>query len=176
MNKNIIDYTFTIIGNKLNPTFYKLGITPNFITLLSFGFGLLASFLFYKDYRTVAGLFYIINYFFDCADGNYARKYKMVSKFGDLLDHVTDIVVFTIILLIMYNKNSVLFINLIPAIAVLILFTVIDIGCKEKHKCNSETLNFTKVYCVNNTLNSLSSYFNIGFINILIMLVILFYN
>ena len=34
MNKNIKDYTFTIICNKLNPTFYKLGITPNFITLL----------------------------------------------------------------------------------------------------------------------------------------------
>lgn len=177
MNTNIVDYVFTKIGDKLNPTFYKLGFTPNFITLCSFGFGLLSSFFFYKDYRTIAGMLFILNYFFDCLDGNYARKYKMVSKFGDLLDHITDMIVFTIILFIMYKKNSELFIYLIPIFAFISFMTIIDIGCREKViNNNSSILNFTKVYCVNNTLNSISSYLSCGFMNILIMLIILFYN
>ena len=133
--------------------------------------------LFYKDYRTLAGLFYIINYFFDCVDGNYARKYNLVSKIGDLLDHLTDIIVSIIILCIMYKKNSKLFIYFIPLITIMVLFTLIDLGCREKHsKFKSPTLNFTKAYCVNETVEEIASNLNLGFINILIMLTIFFYN
>ena len=34
----------------------------------------------------------ILSCFFDNLDGHHARKYKLVSKFGDMLDHIGDIV------------------------------------------------------------------------------------
>ena len=32
---------------------------------------------------------YIIQYFFDTMDGNFARKYNQTSDFGDKLDHIS---------------------------------------------------------------------------------------
>ena len=35
-----------------------------------------------------------MSYFFDCADGLYARTYNMTTQFGDIYDHSTDVIVF----------------------------------------------------------------------------------
>jgi phosphatidylglycerophosphate synthase len=83
------------------PYFYKLGITPNFITTLSLFFGLLTCYLYYKQYYILSGLSYIISYFFDVMDGYYARLYNMKSKFGSYYDVISDITV-DIILFILF--------------------------------------------------------------------------
>ena len=43
-----------------------------------------------KDRRNLAAGLWVVSYLFDCADGNYARRYYSVTKLGDLLDHVGD--------------------------------------------------------------------------------------
>ena len=32
-----------------------------------------------------------VGYFFDCMDGHFARKYNMVTEFGDMYDYITDL-------------------------------------------------------------------------------------
>ena len=88
------------------PYFYKLGITPNFITSLSLFFGLLTCYLYYKQYYILSGLSYIISYFFDVMDGYYARLYDMKSKFGSYYDIISDISILIILfILLVVNKN-----------------------------------------------------------------------
>jgi phosphatidylglycerophosphate synthase len=72
----------------------KMNYTPNHLTTCSFFFqGLGVAFLAY-DYRWNYTLFYLIGYYFDNVDGPMARKYDMVTEFGDWYDHVTDITCF----------------------------------------------------------------------------------
>ena len=66
--------------------------TPNMITTYSFVSALAAMWALWKGHiGWFAGL-WALQYFWDCVDGHYARKYNMSSKFGDLYDHVTDLV------------------------------------------------------------------------------------
>ena len=39
----------------------------------------------------------MLGYYFDCIDGPMARKYNMVTVFGDYYDHGTDIICFTLV-------------------------------------------------------------------------------
>ena len=83
---------------------YIMNIHPNHITTLSFLSGLLSCFLFYKNYYLSSGIVYFISYIFDSIDGRYARKYNMVTNFGDHYDHSTDIIVWIILFIIMISK------------------------------------------------------------------------
>jgi len=48
---------------------------------------------------------YFIGYYFDCADGNYARTYNMQTKYGDYYDHIADIFKTLVFVYILYNSN-----------------------------------------------------------------------
>ena len=54
-----------------------------------------------------AALFHFFSFVFDCTDGQYARKYNMVSKFGDYYDHVTDILGFIGLLTVAYSRYNI---------------------------------------------------------------------
>ena len=114
----------------------------------------------------LAAIFFFISYFFDCADGNYARKYDMVTNFGDYYDHGVDafkaIVIYAMLFYILYvNKQVVIIILLI----LLIALQFVQLGCQEKYveKINpailSESLSSLKQLCpdqshnLQNTLN-----------------------
>lgn len=181
MTKKLIDDEFYILANKLNPYFYNLGFTPNMLTALSFIFTLLSMTMFYKDYRILAMIFYLVNFYFDCADGIFARTYKMESDYGDFLDHFTDLIGMLLLILILYIKNKNLLIKLIP-IAILLIFIIAnDHGCSkiEKEKNNikvlkSKTIDFTKHLCL--IKNPIFIYlFNNATVIIFICLVLLFY-
>ena len=181
MNKNLIDNQISQLTQILNPYFYNLGFTPNMLTGLSFLFMLLSVLMFYKDYRILAVLFYIINYYFDCADGNMARKYNMVSKFGDFFDHITDITGVIIILIVLYLKNKKTFVKLIPLGIILSLIILNDLGYDEiqKQKNNeyksNHTISFIRHFCFINSPNFVYV-FNNGFVIICVCIVLYLYN
>ena len=76
---------------------YKNNLTPNFFTTVSFSFQL-SSIYFLKNYNPILFSFlYMLGYYFDCIDGPMARKYNMVTVFGDYYDHGTDIICFTLV-------------------------------------------------------------------------------
>ncbi len=89
-----------------NPIYYRLGFTPNMITTVSFIFGLISAYLLYKQKYILSALVYAISYYYDCMDGSLARQYKMISKFGDLYDHLTDTIVIVAILWILITNTE----------------------------------------------------------------------
>lgn len=71
---------------------YKLGITPNVVTITSTIATLASAYFYYKGKLCITFLLYFIGYLFDCLDGRLARKYNQSSTFGMLLDSVSDMV------------------------------------------------------------------------------------
>jgi hypothetical protein len=107
--------------------------TPNMLTSLSFGFGLLACYLVYTYKFVFGAVSYSLSYFFDCADGYVARKYNMVSSFGDVYDHITDITVWFLLFYILYSLNPLLFLQFVPAILLLFYLMSIHFSFQEKY-------------------------------------------
>lgn len=114
--------------------------TPNMLTSLSFLFGLLSCYLVYM-YRFVLGaMSYSLSYFFDCADGYVARKYNMVSVFGDIYDHTTDIIVELILFCVLYLLNPGLFVQFVPAIILLFYLMRLHFSFQEKYTSAPKSL------------------------------------
>ncbi len=114
----------------------KLNLTPNGITTISLILGLSTSYFAYNDKYILAALTWILSYYFDCADGKMARKFKMTSKFGDLYDHSSDILKHIILFYILYKKlnketKSIKYI-IIALIVIIGILTAAQIGCQEK--------------------------------------------
>lgn len=102
---NPVDNIILNIVEKLNPIFNQLGFSPNGITTLSLLMGILFLYNYNKNNYLLAGSFFGASYFFDCMDGNYARTYKMESKFGDIYDHVKDILVVLVFFYLFIKKK-----------------------------------------------------------------------
>lgn len=111
----------------------KKNYTPNHLTTCSFIFqGLSVIFLCY-DFRNIFTIFYLIGYYFDNIDGPMARKYNMVTEFGDWYDHVTDIVCFSstnYILVFQYNLLSYSLLCMFYLAQLMGMFMYI--GCQEQ--------------------------------------------
>ena len=91
----------------ISSDFYRdMGLTPNMLTTVSLFFGALSCYLLYHGYNLLAMITWFIAYYYDCADGFFARKYNMVTKLGDLYDHVSDVSKVIGIFLIMYYINK----------------------------------------------------------------------
>ena len=101
----IDSFIFNIVDKHLH-IFYELGMTPNTLTTISIVFGFLAAYQILEGRLWLAAIFWIIAYYFDCADGKFARKYNMVSKFGDLYDHLGDLVKVIVIFLALFYTNK----------------------------------------------------------------------
>lgn len=117
--------------------FKKHNFTANHLTLLSFVFGMLSCYLYFLDYKIYAGLCHMISYYFDTIDGPYARKYKITSDIGDILDHTNDIVRHTLIFYLIYKKEPEKIKNNYVLIMLFIL-TMVQLGCQEKYKGDKE--------------------------------------
>tara|TARA_Y100000389_G_scaffold107615_1_gene104615 strand:- start:7 stop:588 length:582 start_codon:yes stop_codon:yes gene_type:complete len=156
--ENPIDNYLYDVAEALHPYFYKLNFTPNGITTLSLITGIASIYYMYNKKFIQFAILYFISYFFDCADGSYARKYKMVSKFGDLYDHFKDWSVSLIGLWVLFSKYKLgKNLKLIIPIAIMIPLLIVHIGCQEKMygKNESETLEISKRFCPANTKNEL---------------------
>ena len=149
----------------ITPTFKKLNFTPNFITLLSLVFSVIGIYLFYKQtLLPLAAFLLLVGYLCDCWDGYFARKYNMVSRFGDYFDHGSDIIKYILYIVVLFKlkRNNNHFIKYMIAIGVLSLLLLIQLGCEEKiyNKSNeSETLKLTKLLCPDKKMIHLTKYF-----------------
>ena len=158
--------------------FYELNATPNMITTLSIPFGLLGLYFFYRNNYWSIPIFYMY-LLLDYADGYYARKHDMVTKFGDWYDHIRDsILIILLIIVIMYKvksskKYKVLFYSLC-----FILFTfgsliVIYFACNEKKLSNNDSVSCIFRCCIKDDLFVKSDIVCLG--NFLIVLAIIMY-
>lgn len=129
--------------------FYKnLGLTPNGLTTISLVLSLLSIYNLYYDNYFLAGLLFFIGYYFDCADGKMARKYKMYSKFGDLYDHYSDLAKLFILFYIFYKKSPEKFKKILVISIILFTLTMFFVNCQEKiYNKNKESsfLNFFNI-------------------------------
>jgi len=86
-----VDWHIIRFCSDVAPFFHSTGHTANLIT---FEGALSAAYSLYllKEYRVAEfAAFYALSYVLDCLDGHFARRYKMVSKFGEYFDHVKDL-------------------------------------------------------------------------------------
>jgi phosphatidylglycerophosphate synthase len=170
--------------------FYKkLGFTPNMLTTLALFFGILASYFLYNNYFILAALSWFISYYYDCFDGKFARKYKMISKFGDYYDHASDIIKTILLLYVLYlkikpkyTKNKGIIIFIIIIFIILNILTFAHFGCQEKilkenkNQFESDTLKITENFIFTDCYEQMkiSKYFSCGTNIIFIIIVILF--
>jgi len=115
-----------------------MNFNPNDITTLSLIFGVISVISLYKGLVIPAIVAMLLSYFMDCIDGYYARKYNMVTEFGDLYDHIKDVLVFVAYIFVLFKRNKN---KLTPkqwgyAIGVLLFFLVMSVlyfACQEKY-------------------------------------------
>ena len=150
--ENPFDVANIWLMDKLCPSFKSIGLTANDITTLSLVFGLLSLFFLWKYNVAGFAVTYYISYMFDCMDGHYARKYNLVSKFGDYYDHIKDVLVviglFTI-LIIRYK---------VPLkVSIFTLLMISHLGCQEKLYPHDESpaLSKSKLLCPGNAKNNI---------------------
>ena len=148
-------YIFKFIDMHLH-IFYTLGFTPNMVTTLSIVFGFLAAYQIMQNRLWLAAIFWLISYYLDCVDGKLARKYNMVSKFGDMYDHIGDLLKFIAVLVALFISNKErpkvkqwLYVTII---LLLVLLQAIHLGHQESvynKKDESPYLNTVRLLFVN---------------------------
>jgi hypothetical protein len=121
-NFNVFIYS---IVKKIVPTFYDLGLTPNFITTISLYF-CYWSYIYLVQKNKLCILYYFIYTILDFADGYMARMYKMETEIGDLYDHLRDIIFHTFVFNKIFPNKKLVFIFIISLILSLNCF-----GCQE---------------------------------------------
>ena len=127
-----IDNFIYVLVEKVAPTFYSLGFTPNMITTLGNITTLFSAYALYNKFFTLSAFLFIISYIFDCLDGYVARKYNLVSQFGDLYDHISDGLKLTLICYLLYKMNPTLFIATLPLIIILLVLMSSFLAYQEK--------------------------------------------
>lgn len=156
-------------------------LTPNEITTISLFFELLSiKFFIDKKYKLSAVLF-LIAYFYDCVDGYHARRLNMVTKFGDLYDHITDAITIISMSYLIFtklsgNKRIYMAVFLIS----LGIMLSIHVGCQEKlynkiiGKTDDTTLTIFKNVCVYEPeeMMQYTKYFGCGTFFVVISLII----
>lgn len=178
---NPIDNLFVDIGDYLMPFFKKTGHTPNMLTTYSFIFGLASVYFLYKDDIFNFGLCFIVGYMFDCWDGYMARTYNMVSPFGDLYDHISDITVGFSLAYVAYNKyKHKLTIPLVIVIGVMTYLMQKHVGCYQKfyiesNKKEKETIDFVADMCSNKNDIVWTRFFGPGTYNTIFIVGLMYY-
>jgi len=151
--ENPVDNLFVNVFNLFDDYLYKLNVTPNILTLISLIVSLIGVYCIYNKKYKIGAILLLIGYFFDCCDGNFARKYNMVTKNGDYFDHISDVSKMIILYLVILNSklktnNKILF--YIVNVIFILLFNI-HMGCQEciynKDSTKSSTLDFTKKLC-----------------------------
>ena len=165
------------------PLYYKLGLTPNMITMLSFAFALAGLYVFYYNEQTLLGACLLfLGYYWDCCDVYMARKYDMVTKYGDVLDHVTDWLTMALLLYVFWlkKKNRRHFYRMLCIIFVLGALCAVHIGCQEKIYEKSETespsLVFLTNLCPNPFMIRFTRFFGTGTAQLMLCMMVVYYN
>ena len=164
--ENPLDAFLIKINQLLNPLWYSLNFTPNTLTTISLLLGCLGIYFVYQKKYILGALIYMLAYFFDCADGNYARTYNMQTKFGDYYDHICDLFKVVLLFYYIYNtkeisrRNKIVFLIMFGLIGIM---NGIHMGCQQKiYDEKQSVLNLFKKFCYNTKIISITRYFGIG--------------
>lgn len=132
---------FRPIAEKILPFFKKINFTASNITTISVIFSLLSLILYHCHHFLFSALFYLTYYILDCADGQFARKYKMTSYFGEVYDWNKDHII-TLCFLLYFIFN----LDFLSALIILLLTPImtLHISILESVKSynNFKTFNF----------------------------------
>jgi phosphatidylglycerophosphate synthase len=144
----------------VSETLYKYKITPNIITIIGFIFAIfgLIGLYHYKIYHFM--IFNVLAYYCDCLDGFMARKYKQTTKFGDYLDHITDILQVLGIIYVLFTRYKLIkFPKLIGVSMIMAILLFIVQGCQEQlmdQLNNSIVLSSFKTMCKKSMKNHIN--------------------
>lgn len=148
-----IDNIMIKISEFAGPYFKKMNYTPNGLTTISLIFALAALYHLYIREGYYFAAYFVLSYLFDCMDGNYARRYGMVSDNGDMYDHYKDFSVIGLMIIIIYARYNVIEypVALLVLVCIFIL-AMITLGCHEnitidEHK--SDTLKIFRMMAPN---------------------------
>jgi phosphatidylglycerophosphate synthase len=108
--------------------YYNLGFTPNMVTTFSIIFGFFAAHQILNGNFEISAILMLIAYYLDCVDGKLARKYNMITKFGDLYDHLGDMLKYTVIICALFESNKRKTTNK-QRVYMLIIFILILVQC-----------------------------------------------
>lgn len=143
---------------KISPLFYKLGFTPDIISILAFITGMLAVWLLIKQrcmvWTSIALI--IISYVLNCLDWQFARKYNMASTFGDYLDYAFDAIKLVALLVALYYVNPKLFRQTLP---ITITLLILLLG---HASCHDDALPLFKNVCPGPDATHYTQFFGIG--------------
>jgi len=177
--ENPVDNILIYINERLNPLYKALYFTPNTLTTLSLIITLVGLYLYTQNYLILGSLLYFLGYYFDCADGNYARTYKMQSNFGDYYDHISDGIKFLVLLYVIYKTNvkydTKLFVYLI--LTIFLILIQVHLGCQEKiyNKTNeSKSINMLKRLCSNTDHIKYIRFFGCGTLSVITVLILIY--
>lgn len=161
---NPIDNKLNYLSTKLNPFFYKLGFTPNMLTTLSLVITFVGIYLLHHKNYVISSICIFIGYYFDCADGNFARTYEMTSKFGDYYDHISDHIKIIVLFIVIYKLSIPFKQKLFFYIIILFLIggMVVHFGCQQKIVDNRSILDITKCFCKSKELIIYTRFFGSG--------------
>ncbi len=161
--------------------YYELGFTPNIVTSFSLICGCLSAYLITKNKFTESGLLYLLSYYFDCVDGKLARKYNMVTKFGDYYDHFSDIIKVILIVFALYKNDSIKMKKYILIIILLFILAMYQMGCQQtlypEDTSESPSLDIFKSTiesCKKNIYHT--KYFGSGTFVVVLIIIIVFWN
>jgi phosphatidylglycerophosphate synthase len=159
----------------------KLGFTPNTLTTFALITGYITAYLITQKKFYLAGFTFFLSYYFDCADGKFARKYNMVTIFGDYYDHFSDVTKVCLILFALYKTNAIKFKKIIIIIILLFILAMYHMGCQQclykSEVTESPTLDIfksTEESCIKNV--NYTKYFGFGTFNFVLLLIIVFWN
>lgn len=178
--ENPIDSLLIMLTEKMNPVYRKLGMTPNILTTISMLTVIFSVLLqLYSDMPIAGAMLYFVAYYFDCADGNFARKYGMSTRFGDIYDHVTDFIKMGLGMFVLWKISTPS--ERITTALLLAMLSVpffVHMGCQEriykpKHNEHGECLHVLKQICPNTRWISYTRWFGCGTIHLLITLLMI---
>jgi phosphatidylglycerophosphate synthase len=139
---NPIDRGLENMADYISPFLKKYNFTPNTITTFSLLTALASLYNLYNRDTTNFAIFLILSYFFDVLDGHYARKYDMVTEFGDKYDHYTDLILIIGLVIVLIKEYKI---QEQPILLIIVLFflvmMIVFMGCYNKEYQNSEVLN-----------------------------------
>lgn len=84
-------YFFNPLSDLIMNNLRSLNITPNQVTYLSTLSTIISFYFYLKNIIYLSVPIYIFGYYLDCVDGRYARKYKLTSCYGMMIDQVSDV-------------------------------------------------------------------------------------
>jgi len=126
-----IDNGIYYIIEKIAPSVYSMGFTPNMITTLGNVCTLIFIYFFIQKRFYLSALFFFLSYMFDCLDGYLARSYNMTTEFGDLYDHTSDLLKTLSYIYLLFTTNRQMLFKILPIILVSMVLTFIHFAHQE---------------------------------------------